>query len=675
MTTRLATILRYALGVVAVLIAVTTGRAATPSFDSFDTNDFRVVKTTAPWKILSNTANTTNNFTNVVINYINSTIINTNTIITNVNSTIVNTNTTIINQGDTIINTNVTQTFSFTTNIIDNSLTIFTNVLEITTNSITIYTNTYVTNATIFINGTNVAAINPTIGRLPYKSGTNTFDDSSMYFIDTNTTGTATLEVTDLANGGVVVSLLTGVVTNIVNGTGALTNDGAGNLGWSTIQGADLWTNNAGVLEPVDLTLPLMITNQIRFGPGSTNVLFRDGNNLVLSNTASSGNGGLEVATIDGTRALYSSGGNLAIVKGVSGVQIEDAFSGGNALRWNSNRLWPLQQGAILGGDNNTGPETPFGIINTHTNIIWGYLSGTNYSRLVESHTGTNGVGVGILYDSQASGSGGTPRDITWTNAPTYNFWGSSINLNGIPVGIVDRSQQFLPVGGFAMTLYTNIVMTNLAAGTHTLFTVPANLRAYGVSGLFYNSTNTTTIGVVARIYDGTYYRTTSYPLGNATTNNPVFYGAAGLTRVFEPGDVVTFTNTVDGISANASFKLFSTNETFKAARLFGLTNAPLKVYEVPAGKRAIPMYPISTSIAGGNIDVINDSGSQRVYKIYIVPSGGSAVQGYLAYTATVSNNAVLEKTIPILFEGDSVWVESDSGTEPQSAYFQVYEQ
>lgn len=463
MTTRLAQTL-YALGVVAVLLTVTTGRAATPSFDSFDTNDFRVIKTTAPWKILSNTANTTNNFTNVVVNYINSTIINTNTIITNVSSTIVNTNTTIINQGDTIINTNVTQTFSYTTNIYDNSLTIFTNVLEITTNSITIYTNVFVTNSTIFINGTNVAAINPTIGRLPYKSGTNTFDDSSMYFIDTNTTGTATLEVTDLASGGVVVSLPSGIVTNLSNGTGALTNDGAGNLGWSTIQGADLWTNNAGILEPVDLTLPLMITNQIRFGPGATNVLYRESGsgNLAYWNTGTDpkliiyngSTNGVELEAQGATGFLSVAG--LSTTVGLRAGADQVVMTGGS--------LYPVTDLAeSLGSQDHAWKD----FWSSNVIVRGSTSSATNYTRLFVSIT-TN-----VVFDSQSSGTNGLPKQyrfaangITLLTISTNSGWtgtGTNVFLDDGTFGPVPSTNGANMSGTLTSPYYPR------ASGPHTL--------------------------------------------------------------------------------------------------------------------------------------------------------------------------------------------------------------
>lgn len=135
-----------------------------------------------------------------------------------------------------------------------------------------IVTNLFVTNV-IILAGTNVASVNPTIGRLPYKDTTNTFGDSALYFVDTNTVATVELDtenvgVTNLVTGGVVVSFDSGLgfgyLTNFPAGTGALINDGANHLSWD-LSGL-LWTNNAGVLEPSDLTLPVTIgTNIFRF--------------------------------------------------------------------------------------------------------------------------------------------------------------------------------------------------------------------------------------------------------------------------------------------------------------------------------------------------------------------------------------------------------------------------
>lgn len=161
----------------------------------------------------------------------------------------ISTNITVTSNTVTIINT---------TNLIDNSVTWITNTIvnyNIVTNT---YTNVYATyqtvtnvyknstihytnNTWITINGTNVVTINPTDGYLPYRSGTNSFGDSPILRIDDTTVGVEELDanavvVTNLATGGVVISDTDGLVTNLFHGTGALTNDGAGNLGWYDYQ-------------------------------------------------------------------------------------------------------------------------------------------------------------------------------------------------------------------------------------------------------------------------------------------------------------------------------------------------------------------------------------------------------------------------------------------------------
>lgn len=85
--------------------------------------------------------------------------------------------------------------------------------------------------------GTNLASINPTIGRVPYKGSATALADTAIEYVDANTVSVPEMDlgsmvVTNLTNGGPVVSYTSGVVTNIPHGSGALTNDGAGNLGY-----------------------------------------------------------------------------------------------------------------------------------------------------------------------------------------------------------------------------------------------------------------------------------------------------------------------------------------------------------------------------------------------------------------------------------------------------------
>lgn len=141
--------MRTALWFILILAAATVATfAANPAFQSFDTNDFIITPSLSNPKLIHvNRANTTNSFTNSVITYTNTTIIQNFT--TNIfdNSTIINTNTVITN--------------SYVTNFFDNSVII-------------------ITNTQITINGSNVSTINPTDGYLPYRTGTNSFGDSSL---------------------------------------------------------------------------------------------------------------------------------------------------------------------------------------------------------------------------------------------------------------------------------------------------------------------------------------------------------------------------------------------------------------------------------------------------------------------------------------------------------------
>lgn len=67
------------------------------------------------------------------------------------------------------------------------------------------------------------------------------------------------------------------------SGTLALTDDGT----FKPFAGSadTLWTNLSGVLQPKDLTLPVMITNQLSFSQGMTNLLFRQGSLLMYENS------------------------------------------------------------------------------------------------------------------------------------------------------------------------------------------------------------------------------------------------------------------------------------------------------------------------------------------------------------------------------------------------------
>ena len=390
---------------------------ANPSFDSFrQTNSGFIVN--QPYIYV---ANTNTGGTNVIIN------------------------------GD-VIYTNTTISYFVTTNFYDQSTIIITN------STVTI------TNSTVTINGTNVATINPTIGRIPFKFSDFQFGDSALYHIDTNTVGTTDLEtgivgVSNLVSGGFVISVDSGL------GYGYLTNAPFSDFG--------LWTNIYGYLQPTDLTQPLFWTNSVTWGPGTTNAVFRSGKLLVYTNSSTSGTyPGIEVREGNGQRARFLSGGNLATVQGEAGVSLLDNITTPNEVRWFAHYFAPNDNSSQLGGDEFV-TEKPFYRVNSWTNLVWGFFGATtvDYSRLAISHTGTNGA---VVFDSQAAGSAGAGRPIEFSiDGTPYGYlnnlnaaWGRNAMSGLIAAGSGSGANTAIGANaGFALNSGVNDTLIGYFAG------------------------------------------------------------------------------------------------------------------------------------------------------------------------------------------------------------------
>lgn len=195
---------------------------------------------------------------------------------------------------------------------------------------------------------------------------------------------------------------------------------GLTNTGWeaigSGVGGSSRWTNIAGVLQPIDLTAPVGWTNQVILGPGTTNVLYRDGTDLVYTNGATSPVLLLHNGSGSTVSFGFGSSGTIAQMSGVSGV----------ALGWSAGLL---DLGGAVGGTNIAG-SVPFNlgtvgkpfwnVESEGVTRIYGYnaLNDIDYARLSISHTGTN-ASDRILFNSISAGTAGTVgRPFAFTNAP-----------------------------------------------------------------------------------------------------------------------------------------------------------------------------------------------------------------------------------------------------------------
>lgn len=314
-------------------------------------------------------------------------------------------------------------------------------------------------------------------------------------------------------------------------GTKALTDDGTYKI-VGGIGTGDLWTNNAGILEPVNLALPVEIDSQLRFGPGATNVLSRYGDrSLLYTNSATSAQGSvnIEVKNGNGVDTGITANDGLGTVQTTAaqlglqanGVQVNVGqgansffpsvgttklgYSGGewNSLYLTNQIVWgPGTTNVVYRSGNdlvytNNSTDTKFVVANTSgtflsleaqsltgflsaagsanavglrqgtnqvllsggvfspipdssqslgsqserwlnyaisgTGYTYGYLTNsTNYSLLSVHHTGTNGVGAGIILESQANGGGGSPRPFVFTNAPVQLPWFTSLQKTNL---------------------------------------------------------------------------------------------------------------------------------------------------------------------------------------------------------------------------------------------------
>lgn len=229
------------------------------------------------------------------------------------------------------------------------------------------------------------------------------------------------------------------------------------------------WTNDValGALRPVDLTLPVMVTNTIYLSSGKTNNLVVNHNNLLHASGDSAAYPGIGVTNItEHNSALLQSGGNLAVIRGASGVGIVDSLSGGNEVRWFFNHLWPLSPHMTLGGDSTTTPAYPWGVLTVETNLM---------SETVV----TNGITLGgVRRTTWPSGGGAsvnpTPDFIPYNNAGVFADTPFSINSLG---HIVVTNATSLNSRSFVYAPATAVMSLYGTAGSQ------ANYQAFDVNG------------------------------------------------------------------------------------------------------------------------------------------------------------------------------------------------
>lgn len=643
---------------------------ANPSFDSFSTNDFVVTKTTAPWVITDKRTGATNVYNNSYITYTNSTVIFT-------NSTVIINGTNAATQGDLVWTNSAGVIMPVGTfNYISGS-NLFNSGWSVEYSKIVALTN-----------GVNLVSSDLYAGLQVLGATTNAADSIVQFKLGPFTGATIKLQSGATANQYTVpnnyavfgggVTIMNGDWIGGTNQVLRMTFDG---WNWKEegryvqggpppIQGTNYWTNIAGVLQPTDLTPPIMITNQIRFGPGSTNYLKRVDPSSLYYHAYDNPSILLEDSSFNYLSLGINTAGDIgSLLSTQNGIQWGNAHYNFSLISSNltyggtfpANPINFAEQSAPLGNSYWGG-----------TTYIQGYWSGisTNYSRLSESHGGTNGS---IIFNSQASGIAGDARDFLFqSNGVTVAKLSANSGYTGTGNRTLYDDGTFKP--GFGGMILTNISRQNMASGATTLFTCPAGWKV-AVGTTAGNTTNSGSPSVyVTYITNSVSYRISS---NQGLTTNSANINVVNF--ILTEGTAVGVVNASAGANIYTTLTYIPLTVKYDTHWLLNVDATDRTIYTVPNGY-------VSCALVAGNVQILSNNGSQLNaaqttgapvdMTVNVIPSGSSIGVNTVLKVSTVSNNsfASLANLLPVLNAGDSVTVKSTSGGTDQISWMNTME-
>ena len=226
---------------------------------------------------------------------------------------------------------------------------------------------------------------------------------------------------------------------------------------------------------------------------------------------------------------------------------------------------------------------------------------------------------------------------------------------------------NFLPQNASAK--YIDAKGASLATGDTDLYTVPAGKKAL----FFGHSSFNASAGNISYYFQikvsSVYYRITSV-VTLATGVRTTLSGTTVI--VLNAGESLSInTATTNGLNVLTRVVEFdATLNGIKTSRVLALSTGDNTIYTVPAGKTAILLGGLDM-ISSAQILVMNDSGGNRTYNAYVVPSGGAAGTSNKVEAAnTVADNVFTTFTcFTTLNTGDFIVVNTDDGAATQTAW------
>jgi len=240
------------------------------------------------------------------------------------------------------------------------------------------------------------------------------------------------------------------------------------------------------------------------------------------------------------------------------------------------------------------------------------------------------------------------------------------LTLNGLPIG----SQTFysrVPNGSLAYV--TNVYARNIPSGDYSVLTIPAGYRFIPIRAIIM-PTNISTIWVSVLTNGVTTQLRASTTIG--TNGSTLLFSAF----VYEQNETVVIHTSTNAQRADITGLIFTNSIPLRSYRNLELSNGDNTLYTVPANTYAVAYLPPGASLQQ-TLQYYNGTAATTVVKtIYLIPSGQiediNSRYGVSTVGAQASGDSALN---PILFPGDSLVINVNSGVVGQVAWITVWEQ
>jgi hypothetical protein len=262
----------------------------------------------------------------------------------------------------------------------------------------------------------------------------------------------------------------------------------------------------------------------------------------------------------------------------------------------------------------------------------------------------------------------------TNTNFAAHNYFGNNTASSAAPSPV---QPSFGDLTGAAFPF--NVALPNLkfigtcskitATGDQTVYTVPANRRAFWYTvGIFNNSGGTGSFKEFVQVSGTSYYFNAAASVGN---NAGSFIAGSTPTYVAEAGEKFGFNSTVQPYNVCGGIFEFDNTSSLATAKLLSLINGDNTIYTVTSGKTAVLLGGQTGWGSGNSILYSNASGSSVTVHPNFVPSGGSpgTANQFGAATSIATGTIQVSGVQITLNSGDFVSLNASSATATQWAY------